>query len=359
MDCSPPGSSVPGDSPGKNTGASCHALLQGIFPTQGSNQDYHIAGRSFTVWATREAQEYWTGSLSLLQGVFLTQELNQGLMHCRPKDSLPTEILLRADLVKKNRTFSVYFKMATFPSSSRNTRGFFSDHYCENLIGLLEVKLLKVWGPPLTVSPSEVFISHTCPQPLAICQLAFPTLALFPRSFLPLGFWFSVTACLSLQFSWQWFILWPQFSDGSKKSCWFSVCLAFCCCVEVRIFIDWYWSWNSNTLTTWCKELTHWKRPWCWERLKAEGEGDGRGWDGWMASLTRWTWVWANSGNWWWTGKPVVLQSLGSQRVSHDWMTELTGGEEWLPSSLPSGPEKEVQIMYFIHLLFSVVLLSH
>ena len=104
-------------------------------------------------------------------------------MHCRPKDSLPTEILLRADLVKKNRTFSVYFKMATFPSSSRNTRGFFSDHYCENLIGLLEVKLLKVWGPPLTVSPSEVFISHTCPQPLAICQLAFPTLALVPKEF--------------------------------------------------------------------------------------------------------------------------------------------------------------------------------
>ena len=55
--------------------------------------------------------------------------------------------------------------------------------------------------------------------------------------------------------------------------------------------VDWCWSWNSNTLATWCKELTHWKRPWCWERLKAEGEGDDRGWDGWMASLTRWTWV--------------------------------------------------------------------
>ena len=50
---------------------------------------------------------------------------------------------------------------------------------------------------------------------------------------------------------------------------------------------------------TWCKELTHWKRPWCWERLKA-GEGDDRGWDGWMASLTWWTWVWANSGSQWW-----------------------------------------------------------
>ena len=62
-----------------------------------------------------------------------------------------------------------------------------------------------------------------------------------------------------------------------------------------------------NTLATWCEELTHWKRPWCWERLKAGGEGDDRGWDGWMASLIRWTWVWVNSGSWWWTGRPGVL----------------------------------------------------
>ena len=54
---------------------------------------------------------------------------------------------------------------------------------------------------------------------------------------------------------------------------------------------DWCWSLNSNTLATWCKEWTHWKRPWCWERLRAGGEGDGRGWDGWMASPTQWTWA--------------------------------------------------------------------
>ena len=66
----------------------------------------------------------------------------------------------------------------------------------------------------------------------------------------------------------------------------------------------WCWSWSSNT---WCKELTHWKRPWCWERLKAGGEGDDRGWDGWMASSTWWTWVWASSRSWWWTGKPGIL----------------------------------------------------
>ena len=85
---------------------------------------------------------------------------------------------------------------------------------------------------------------------------------------------------------------------------------------------DWCWSWNSNTLATWCKELTHWKRPWCWERLKA-GEGDAREWDGCMASLTSWTWVWANFGSWWWTGKPGVLQSMGSQSVGHNWTAEL------------------------------------
>ena len=65
------------------------------------------------------------------------------------------------------------------------------------------------------------------------------------------------------------------------------------------------------------------KDPECWERLKAGGEGEDRGRDGWMASLTRWTWVWAISRRWWWTGKPGVLQSIGFQRVRHDWETEL------------------------------------
>ena len=86
---------------------------------------------------------------------------------------------------------------------------------------------------------------------------------------------------------------------------------------------DCCWSWKSNTLTTWCEELTHWKKPWCWEGLRAGGEGDIRGWDGWMASPTRWTWVWVNSGSWWWTGRPGVLRFMGSQRVGHNWATEL------------------------------------
>ena len=75
-------------------------------------------------------------------------------------------------------------------------------------------------------------------------------------------------------------------------------------------------------LATWCEELTHLKRPWCCERLKAGGEGDDRGWDGWMASLTR-----VNSWSWWWTGRPGVLRFMGSQRVRHDWATELNWTE--------------------------------
>ena len=68
--------------------------------------------------------------------------------------------------------------------------------------------------------------------------------------------------------------------------------------------------------------LTYWQRPWCWERMKM-GEGDDRGWDGWMASLTWWTWVWVSFRSWWWTGKPGVLKSMGLQRVGHNWVTEL------------------------------------
>ena len=70
------------------------------------------------------------------------------------------------------------------------------------------------------------------------------------------------------------------------------------------------------------KERSHLKRPWCWKRLRA-GEGDDRGWDGWMASRTQWTWVWVNARSWWWPGRPSALQSMRLQRVGHDWATEL------------------------------------
>ena len=93
---------------------------------------------------------------------------------------------------------------------------------------------------------------------------------------------------------------------------------------------DWCWSWNSNTLTTWCEEPTHWKRLWCWERLMMEGEGDNRGWHGWMASPTQWTWVWVGFRSCWWTGRPGVLQSMWLQRVIHDWATELNWTEAFI-----------------------------
>ena len=93
---------------------------------------------------------------------------------------------------------------------------------------------------------------------------------------------------------------------------------------------NWCRSWNSNTLVTWCKELTQLKRPWCWERLKAGGEGDDRGWDGWMASVTLWTNDWLNSRSWWLTGRLGMLQSMGLQRVGHNWVTILHWIYCWL-----------------------------
>ena len=99
---------------------------------------------------------------------------------------------------------------------------------------------------------------------------------------------------------------------------------------------------NSNTLATSCEELTHWKRLWCWEGLWAGG-GDDRGWDGWMASLTRWTWVWVNSRSWWWTGRPGVPGFMGWQRVGHDWATELNWTNEW--NNVTNGSSKILRIL--------------
>ena len=89
-------------------------------------------------------------------------------------------------------------------------------------------------------------------------------------------------------------------------------------------------------LATWCKELSHWKRSWCWEGLEAGGEGNDRRWDGWMALPTLWTWVWVNSRSLWWTGRPGVVRFMGSQRVGHDWATELNWTEPKLAGSARS-----------------------
>ena len=84
-----------------------------------------------------------------------------------------------------------------------------------------------------------------------------------------------------------------------------------------------------HTLAIWCEELTRYKRAWCWERLKA-GEGGDRKWDGWMASLTQWTWVWANSGRWWRKGKPGMLPFVGLQRTVHDLRPEQQPASFWI-----------------------------
>ena len=94
------------------------------------------------------------------------------------------------------------------------------------------------------------------------------------------------------------------------------------------------WSWSSNTLATWCEEVTHLKRPWCWERLRVGGKGVDRRWDGWMASSTQWTWVWANSRRQCRTGEPGMLQSMGSQRVGYDLATEQQR-RWWVKMTLP------------------------
>ena len=93
-------------------------------------------------------------------------------------------------------------------------------------------------------------------------------------------------------------------------------------------------------LATWYEELSHLKRPWCWETLMAGGEGDDKGWYGWMTSLTWWTWVWASFGNWWQTGKPGMLQFMGSQKSDMtewlNWMELKTNKQNWnLQKNIP------------------------
>ena len=91
----------------------------------------------------------------------------------------------------------------------------------------------------------------------------------------------------------------------------------------------WCWSWSSNSLATWCEELTHWKIYWFWERQKARRERDDRGWDGWMASLTQLTWVWASFGSCWWTGKPGCDAVHGVAK-SWTWLSDWTELMLWL-----------------------------
>ena len=86
---------------------------------------------------------------------------------------------------------------------------------------------------------------------------------------------------------------------------------------------------EAESAILWLPDAKNSLENWCWERLKAGGERDDRGWDGWMASPTRWTWVWTSPGSWWWTGKSGVLQSIGLQKVGYAWATELNRTESY------------------------------
>ena len=112
-----------------------------------------------------------------------------------------------------------------------------------------------------------------------------------------------------------------------------------------------------NTLATGYEKLTHWKKPWCWEWLKVGREGDDRGWDGWMASLTWWTWVWASSRSWWWIGRPGILQSMRSQSWTQlsDW-TDLN----WMIRKLFLSRMQIIRILCFVgNVTFLSLILFH
>ena len=119
---------------------------------------------------------------------------------------------------------------------------------------------------------------------------------------------------------------------------------------------------GAETPVLWLPDakLTHWKRPWCWEGLGAGGEGDDRGWDGWMASLTWCTWVWVDSRSWWWTGRPGVLRFMGSQRVGHDWAAELNWIRCWALGLYKQNPlpSKIKEVIFFLLVIFLDVPLS-
>ena len=167
------------------------------------------------------------------------------------------------------------------------------------------------WVPPLVQEDSTCHRATKARVPQLLCL---SSRALEPQ---PLSLWTRVYAPQQ-----EYMLL--TYHYWKKRWC----CAAPSSCeilFKPDVSYDWCWSWNSNILATSCEELTHWKGPWCWEGLGAGGAGDDRGLDGWMASLTRWTWVWVNSG--WWTGRPGVLRSMGSQRVGHNWATELNWTE--------------------------------
>ena len=99
---------------------------------------------------------------------------------------------------------------------------------------------------------------------------------------------------------------------------------------------DWCWSWNSNTLTTWCKELSHCKKTLMLGKTEGRRRRGQQRMSWWMASLTQWTWVWVNSGSWWWTGRPGMLQSMGWQKDMTEWLNWVEQGQNCNPQNISS-----------------------
>ena len=118
---------------------------------------------------------------------------------------------------------------------------------------------------------------------------------------------------------------------------------------------------EAETPILWPPDVKSWLiwKDSCWERLRAGGEMDDRGWDGCMASLTQWTWVWVDSGSWWWTGRPGMLQFMGSQRLGHDWVTEMNRTEllastvvlSWYAASMLYNLRKDTALFRTVFLL--------
>ena len=117
---------------------------------------------------------------------------------------------------------------------------------------------------------------------------------------------------------------------------------------------DWCWSWYSNTLATWCEELIHWKRHWCWERLMAGGDVDDRWLDGWMAPPTWWIWVWASSGSWWWTGKQACCSPWGRKELNMiEWLNWTDSSVKWGDLGLTPDLVSAILFVWMLLLLLS------
>ena len=191
------------------------------------------------------------------------------------------------------------------------------------------LSITNSWSSPKPTSIKSVILSNhliLC-QPLLLLPSIFPSIRVFssesalcirwPKDW---SFSFNISPSNEIQ---DWSPLgwtgWISLQSKELSRVFFSITVRcwthHMCSSSLSLFY-------AKTLATWLEEPTHWIRPWCWERLWAGGQGDDRGWNGWMASPTQWILVWSNSGRWWRTRKPSVLQPMGSQRVGHNLETE-------------------------------------